>query len=482
MTLYRWTHWFWITLFGVITIECTPLGSVDTFSTSKLSPKGDENSNNKITYLKRGGELNSKLNPAAAIPILIVSSTSTTTTTTTLAPDVDGIYAGPSQHNDQPIFDNTKDVDDIYAGGSINLAEDADGEDRTKLTNQKKDTTTTDVIQQNNFTRFNKNDTIFTRNSQNITTLKLKNYQNSNKDSERLQAQIMRDNRTPKIPDMGEKLVNTLRKQQDQQPPDQLINTTTDSIQTTSDIVTNNSSDQHSPSPVDTTTESNDTLSEHNNNSSRRSNSDNSSNNNSSNSNHSDNISDNNNDNFVTTISPDFNPNNSNSIARTGKILTSEFHDDDSLLSASSSSLQSVANSNLSNFISKAIAFTTQHHQEGIDDDDHPLDDEDTTNERRVFVVNHNNLNVGAISGICLASLGLLSGISAAGIIVYRRYIYLNKPQTLSEPDSSGYIDDSTIRDNSDEMYSLDNDSFLNSLEAMTIQNYWTDNVKHTKL
>lgn len=31
-------------------------------------------------------------------------------------------------------------------------------------------------------------------------------------------------------------------------------------------------------------------------------------------------------------------------------------------------------------------------------------------------------------------------------------------------------------------MYSLDNDSFLNSLEAMTIQNYWTDNVKHTKL
>ncbi|VVD05743.1 unnamed protein product [Leptidea sinapis] len=36
--------------------------------------------------------------------------------------------------------------------------------------------------------------------------------------------------------------------------------------------------------------------------------------------------------------------------------------------------------------------------------------------------------------------------------------------------------------DNSEEMYSLDNDSFLNSLEAMTIQNYWTDTVKHTKL
>lgn len=38
------------------------------------------------------------------------------------------------------------------------------------------------------------------------------------------------------------------------------------------------------------------------------------------------------------------------------------------------------------------------------------------------------------------------------------------------------------LQDNSEEMYSLDNDSFLNSLEAMTIQNYWTDSVKHTKL
>lgn len=40
----------------------------------------------------------------------------------------------------------------------------------------------------------------------------------------------------------------------------------------------------------------------------------------------------------------------------------------------------------------------------------------------------------------------------------------------------------SPLQDNSEEMYSLDNDSFLNSLEAMTIQNYWTDSVKHTKL
>uniref|UniRef100_A0A6B2EAE9 Putative immunoglobulin a1 protease autotransporter-like protein n=1 Tax=Phlebotomus kandelakii TaxID=1109342 RepID=A0A6B2EAE9_9DIPT len=90
-------------------------------------------------------------------------------------------------------------------------------------------------------------------------------------------------------------------------------------------------------------------------------------------------------------------------------------------------------------------------------------------------------LNAGAISGICVAVMFLFVSAAVAGMILYRRR-YINKPQTLSEPDSSGYIDDSTIRDNSDEMYSLDNDSFLNSLEAMTIQNYWTDNVKHTKL
>lgn len=44
------------------------------------------------------------------------------------------------------------------------------------------------------------------------------------------------------------------------------------------------------------------------------------------------------------------------------------------------------------------------------------------------------------------------------------------------------FVFDVCFQDNSEEMYSLDNDSFLNSLEAMTIQNYWTENVKHTKL
>ncbi|XP_046746463.1 uncharacterized protein LOC124411414 [Diprion similis] len=97
-----------------------------------------------------------------------------------------------------------------------------------------------------------------------------------------------------------------------------------------------------------------------------------------------------------------------------------------------------------------------------------------------------NAIDVAAVTGSCLATLVLLGTVGSLGFVMYRRR-YLNPPQTLnsdkcSNPDSSGYIDDSTIRDNSEEMYSLDNDSFLNSLEAMTIQNYWTDSVKHTKL
>ncbi|KAM7348284.1 uncharacterized protein ACRADG_007677 isoform 2-T4 [Cochliomyia hominivorax] len=92
-------------------------------------------------------------------------------------------------------------------------------------------------------------------------------------------------------------------------------------------------------------------------------------------------------------------------------------------------------------------------------------------------------MDVSAISAICFTVFGICCTVGTVGIVLYRRR-FLNKPQALSEPDSSVYIDDSTMRvsDNSDEMYSLDNDSFLNSLEAMTIQNYWTDTVKHTKL
>ncbi|XP_013183964.2 uncharacterized protein LOC106129825 [Amyelois transitella] len=103
------------------------------------------------------------------------------------------------------------------------------------------------------------------------------------------------------------------------------------------------------------------------------------------------------------------------------------------------------------------------------------------------MVIDHGGggMDTGAIAGISFAALVLGALAGSTAFVLYRRR-YLNKPQTLndkcSNPDSSGYLDDSTIRDNSEEMYSLDNDSFLNSLEAMTIQNYWTDTVKHTKL
>ncbi|XP_045500348.1 uncharacterized protein LOC123697688 isoform X2 [Colias croceus] len=104
---------------------------------------------------------------------------------------------------------------------------------------------------------------------------------------------------------------------------------------------------------------------------------------------------------------------------------------------------------------------------------------------RRVIDPGEGGMDTGAIAGISFAALVLAALAGSTAFILYRRR-YLNKPQTLndkcSNPDSSGYLDDSTIRDNSEEMYSLDNDSFLNSLEAMTIQNYWTDTVKHTKL
>ncbi|CAB3241138.1 unnamed protein product [Arctia plantaginis] len=104
---------------------------------------------------------------------------------------------------------------------------------------------------------------------------------------------------------------------------------------------------------------------------------------------------------------------------------------------------------------------------------------------RRIIDQGDGGMDTGAIAGISFAALVLAALAGSTAFVLYRRR-YLNKPQTLndkcSNPDSSGYLDDSTIRDNSEEMYSLDNDSFLNSLEAMTIQNYWTDTVKHTKL
>lgn len=112
------------------------------------------------------------------------------------------------------------------------------------------------------------------------------------------------------------------------------------------------------------------------------------------------------------------------------------------------------------------------------------------------------NLSAAGITGITLGCVSIVGIILALSYILYRNRGF-NRPQVLNDHcsnlDSSGYIDDTSVRvsltrsknikcellcfqDNSEEMYSLDNDSFLNSLEAMTIQNYWTDTVKHTKL
>ncbi|XP_018367150.1 PREDICTED: uncharacterized protein LOC108763776 [Trachymyrmex cornetzi] len=132
--------------------------------------------------------------------------------------------------------------------------------------------------------------------------------------------------------------------------------------------------------------------------------------------------------------------------------------------------------------------FIPQHFQrDQVQGDNQPSDYNETGNNSESTEQGSTSAaGIAAITGSCLATVALLSTMGSLGFIIYRRK-YLNPPQTLnsdkcSNPDSSGYIDDSTIRDNSEEMYSLDNDSFLNSLEAMTIQNYWTDSVKHTKL
>lgn len=55
------------------------------------------------------------------------------------------------------------------------------------------------------------------------------------------------------------------------------------------------------------------------------------------------------------------------------------------------------------------------------------------------------SIGAGIIAVICVGIVGSLAAFSVMFVYVYRRR-YLNKPQTLSEPDSSGYIDESSIR------------------------------------
>lgn len=68
---------------------------------------------------------------------------------------------------------------------------------------------------------------------------------------------------------------------------------------------------------------------------------------------------------------------------------------------------------------------------------------------RRVIDPGEGGMDTGAIAGISFAALVLTALAGSTAFVLYRRR-YLNKPQTLndkcSNPDSSGYLDDSTIR------------------------------------
>lgn len=54
-------------------------------------------------------------------------------------------------------------------------------------------------------------------------------------------------------------------------------------------------------------------------------------------------------------------------------------------------------------------------------------------------------MDAGAISAICFTIFGVCCALGTVSVVLYKRR-FLNKPHTLSEPDSSVYIDDSTMR------------------------------------
>lgn len=75
---------------------------------------------------------------------------------------------------------------------------------------------------------------------------------------------------------------------------------------------------------------------------------------------------------------------------------------------------------------------------------------------RRVIDSSDGGMDTGVIAGISFAALVLVALAGSTTFVLYRRR-YLNKPQTLndkcSNPDSSGYLDDSTIRVSSNLVY-----------------------------
>lgn len=104
-------------------------------------------------------------------------------------------------------------------------------------------------------------------------------------------------------------------------------------------------------------------------------------------------------------------------------------------------------------------------------------------------------LTSAAVAGVVIAVL--IAILLLTGIVIYILYQKCGRKSKLESKcpsDNCGYVDD-TLRssgylnshielpkESSEEMTSLDNDSFLNSLESMTFQNYWADNTKNTKV
>lgn len=88
------------------------------------------------------------------------------------------------------------------------------------------------------------------------------------------------------------------------------------------------------------------------------------------------------------------------------------------------------------NNISSRSTFQITHKSQNDDRlSSEALYDSDTDN-------NGITMSAGIISIICVGIIGSLSSFGFIFVYVYRRR-YLNKPQALSEPDSSGYIEDS---------------------------------------
>ncbi|XP_022256179.1 uncharacterized protein LOC111088976 [Limulus polyphemus] len=104
-----------------------------------------------------------------------------------------------------------------------------------------------------------------------------------------------------------------------------------------------------------------------------------------------------------------------------------------------------------------------------------------------------NALSSAAVAGIIIGivSVAVLTGMTFL-LLHHKDYCKaVNKMDSKCPPDS--YIDNSLAtsymnnhielpKESTEEMTSLDNDSFLNSLEAVTIQNYWADSSKSTKV